>query len=96
MSIDEERVDRRMGYLRSFVDSAWNAELGEVEALVERIRVELMLGRCDHATEGLYRAAVRCLEDVAERRRKREAVDPHPVRHAVADYVRTLMEGLRQ
>ena len=29
---DEERVDRRLGYLRSFMQSAWNAELPEAEA----------------------------------------------------------------
>jgi len=95
MSIDEERVDRRLGYLRSFMGSAWNADLDELEALIERIRLELMLGRCDRSAEMLYRAAVRALEDVAGRRRKQER-DPHAARHAVADYLRVLIEGLRQ
>lgn len=96
MTIDEERVDRRFGYLRSFLDSAWNSDLAEAEALIERIRVELMLAECDHASKAFYRAAVHCLEDVVERRHRDEDKDRLGTRRAVADYLRILMEGLRQ
>jgi hypothetical protein len=96
MSIDEERVDRRFGYLRSFMDSAWHGDLAEVEALIERIRVELMIGECDHATKAFYRAAVHCLEEVAAQRHGQLKTDRLEVRHAVADYLKALVEGLRQ
>lgn len=96
MPIDEERIDRRFGYLRSFVDSAWNSEVAEAEALIERIRVELMLGRCDASTKAFYRAAVHCLEDVVERRHASEGKDRLHARHLVADYIKVLLEGMRQ
>jgi hypothetical protein len=95
VSIDEERVDRRLGYLRSFMQSAWRAELPEAEALLERIRVELMLNRVDAATKQFYRAAARCLEDAVARRRESAGKDEHDVGRAMADYLDLFLEGLR-
>lgn len=95
MTIDEERVDRRLGYLRSFMQSAWNAELPEAEALLERIRVELMLDRIDASTRRLYRAAARYLEDAVEHRRGAEGKAGPGARQAMADYLDLFLEGLR-
>lgn len=95
MTISEERVDRRLGYLRSFMESAWSAELSEAEALLERVRVELMLGRMDAATKQLYRAAVHYLEEAVEHRHEKEGRDRLGTRQAVTAYLKLFLEGLR-
>ena len=95
MTIDEERVDRRLGYLRSFMQSAWSAELTETEALLERIRVELMLGSLEPGAKQLYRAAVHYLEEAVERRHEKEGKDRLSTRQVVAEYMKLLLEGLR-
>ena len=92
---DEERVDRRFGYLRSFMQSAWSAELPEAEALLERIRLELTLNRVDAATRHIYRAAARYLEDAVERRRDAAGNDGRGPRQAMAAYLHLFLEGLR-
>jgi hypothetical protein len=94
-TIEEERVERRFNYLRSFMQSASAAELAELEALAERIRVELMIGGVDPAAKPLYRAAAHYLEDAAERRHEKEGTDRLGARRAVADYLKLLIEGIR-
>jgi hypothetical protein len=59
LTLDEARVDRRLGYPRSFMQSAWSADLSEPEALLEYIRAELMLDRADGEAKQLCRAAAR-------------------------------------
>jgi hypothetical protein len=66
MAIEEERIERRLGYPQSCIQSAWTSDLAEVEALAERLRLELMLSRLDPATKAFYRAAAHFLDEALD------------------------------
>ena len=93
MAVDQERIERDLAYLKSFMSCAWHRDLEEVEALVERLRLDLMLNKQDAPARHLYNAAVHFLEDAVEHRHRAERKDRRATRLAVADYIRTLLEA---
>lgn len=95
MTIEEERIERRLGYLQSFIRSAWTSDLAEVEALAERLRLELMLSRLDPATKAFYRAAAHFLDEALDQLHEKEGANRIGARKAIVDYLKLFAEGMK-
>ena len=95
MAVEEERIERRLGYLQSFIQSAWTSDLAEVEALAERLRIELMISRFDPATKAFYRAAAHFLDETLEQLHDKEGVNRLGTRKVIAEYLKLFVEGMK-
>lgn len=92
--VDEKAVERDYGFLKSFVGSAWNSPLTEVEALVERIRIDLMLEtQVSRARKALYREAIDYLEHVLERRYEKLEEPRESSREHILKYVKRMLDA---
>ena len=95
MTIEEERIERRLEYLQSFIQSAWTSDLAEVEALAERLRLELMLSRLDPVTKAFYRAAAHFLDEALDQLHEKQGADRISTRKAIVDYLKLFVEGMK-
>ncbi|MBM3491945.1 MAG: hypothetical protein FJX68_16185 [Alphaproteobacteria bacterium] len=94
--VDDAKIERQFDYLQRFVASAWSDSLVEIEALGERIRVEVILAHTDHPTRAFYRAAAHYLEDVLEQRYESEGHERPSIRARLAGYFDFLSQSLRE
>lgn len=91
-AVNEEQVEQDFELLNRFTRSAWQRPLPHVEALINRIRVELMVAELTRRRKALYRAAVDFLEDAVEERYENEQKDRKQARRSVRDYVKALLD----
>ena len=92
--VNDAAVEKDYGYLKGFIGAAWNSPLTEVEALVERIRIDLMLETVmTRARKALYREAIDYLESVLDRRYEKLEVPRPSRRHAVLNYVKRMLDA---
>ena len=94
--VDDAKIERQFDYLQRFVASAWSDSLVEIEALGERIRVEVILAHADHPTRAFYRATAHYLEDVLEQRYANEGHERPNIRARIASYLDFLAGSLRE
>jgi len=90
-NIDEERVEHAFDRIRSAVNLALQQEIWQIEALVERFRVEIMLSRPSRDRRAVYRALIDLLEGELHRRYHAEGHHPDSMREHVVDYFRRLV-----
>lgn len=95
MSIDEAHVEREAQLLRAFVSVGRNGEPPVVQAVIERLRLDLMLGAHDGAAKRLYRAAVDYLEEAIEQRPEAANADRLGDCRLAADYMAGVLKRLR-
>ncbi len=92
-TIEDEKVEQEFAHLQRFVSEASCCDLSNLQALVERIRVEIMVAKPKRATRMFYRAVIDYLEDVLEHRYAAEGSEPHH-HHNLIGYVRSLLDAI--
>lgn len=92
--IDEALVDRDLEMIERVMRFPWHRDLKHVEALTERLRVELIVRELRGSQKQLYRAIIDRFEDVLEERYEKEDEDRDKLRRSVLAYVRSLWSGL--
>jgi dGTP triphosphohydrolase len=91
--VNEQNVERDFELLKRFTQCAWQRDLAHVEALIDRIRVEMMIEPLTRRRKAYYRAVIDFLEDVVEERYEKERKNRHETRRSVLDYVKGMIEG---
>jgi len=81
-SVNEQQVEQDFELLKRFTRCAWQRKLPNVEALIDRIRVELLVAELTKRRRALYRAAVDFLEDAVEERYEKENKDRREARQS--------------
>ena len=94
IEIREQRVDEHFSLLARFIGNARLNDVSHVQAVIERIQVEMMIGRVSGRRKRFYRAAIEYLEDIVEERHEKEDVDDESIHKAVRKYVKQLFESL--
>ena len=93
--VDERKVEQDLEMLERFCRTAWQSDLQNVEALIERLQVEMIVQRYPRRKKAIYRAVIDYMEDVLERRYEKIEDDRDTVRQDVLDYVAKLIQGLK-
>lgn len=93
-SIDEQRVESAFERIRDALNLAMQLELPQIEALIERFRVEVMLSRPSRDKRAVYRSVIDLLENELEHRYDVEGQHREHVREQVVAYFRRLVSGL--
>lgn len=93
-SIDERRVESAFERIRDALNLAIQLELPQLEALIERFRIEVMLSRPSRDKRTVYRSIIDLLEGELERRYEAEGQHREHVREQVIAYFRRLVAGL--
>ena len=96
MSIDEKHVEQAYARLRAAINLAMHLDLHDLEALIERMRVTLMLERLDRDRRHVYRALIDLYEAELERRYDASEHDRATVRRQVLAYFRRMLDELSQ
>lgn len=95
MGIDESKIEREAQLLRSFMNVGQYGDLHEAEAVIERLRLDLMLNDFDGSAKAFYRAALHFLEESVELRHALENRSRLETRRRVSKYVHDLLDRLR-
>ena len=93
--VDEQKVEQDLESLERFCRTAWQSDLQNVEALIERLQVEMIVQRYPRRKKAIYRAVIDYMEDVLDRRYEKADDDRDTVRQGVLDYVSELIKGLK-
>ena len=92
--VDERKVEQDLETLERFCRTVWQNDLQDVEALIERLQVEIS----PSATRGkkaIFRSVIDYMEDVLEPRYEKLENDRDTVRQDVPDYVAKRMQRLK-
>jgi hypothetical protein len=93
-AVNDTHVEQDFEHLQQLAAKAWMRPLPEVQALAERIRVELLVRKPERKTSAFYHAAIHYFEDVADLRHDREQADRAHTHSRALDYVRDLLKGI--
>jgi DNA-directed RNA polymerase specialized sigma24 family protein len=96
MQLDEDKVEDAFVKFRAAVNFAVNQELPNLEALIERIRVELMIQTMRRERRDVYRALIDLLEDEVDEQYEKIDEERGSIRHQVESYVRRMIRNLTQ
>ena len=92
--VDEKRVDRDVEMVEQLSRLAWQRDLANVEALIERLRVEMIVKDYRGSQKRFHRAVIDRFEDVLEERYEKEDRDRETTRRSIMHYVRSLIGSL--
>lgn len=93
--INEEQVERDMATLANIRSLAWQRSPTNLLALIDRLRVKLMIEDISRRQRRVYRAIIDYYEDILEERfKKEETADPQKARRSATAYVRDLLKSL--
>jgi len=93
MDLDEPHIEKQFKQLKHFADGVWHTDLTNVEAIVERIRLELIIEQVRNPRKTFYRAVIDYLEDVVDERYKKENKNPEASRRSVREYIKSFLDG---
>ena len=93
MAVDEQRVEKNISELKKFLGFPRGRSTETVAALVERLRVEQMVGEFARERKAIYRAIIDLFEDQLEERYEKEA-ERESTKRSVLDYVRKYLDGM--
>ena len=92
--INEEQVERDLAMLGNIRSLAWQRSPANLLALIDRLRVKLMVEDISRRQRHVYRAVIDYFEDVLEERFKQEKnADPKNVRRSARAYVRDILKS---
>ena len=92
--IDEAQVERDLATLANIRSIAWQRSPANLLALIDRLRVKLMIEDISRRQRHVYRAIIDYYEDILEERFKQEEnVDPQKTRRSATAYVRDLLKS---
>ena len=93
--IDERQVDRDFHAISEIRRIAWQRDPVDVIALIERLRVHLMIEDMPRRRRRMYRALIDYFEDVMEDRFEKEGhADRRTARCSALEYVRDIIKGI--
>lgn len=93
-SIDEKRVEDTLDRIHGALNVALQQPIPQLEALIERLRIDLMLRRTNKERRALYRALIDLLEAELAERYEAGGADRETVRQHVMRYIRQLVHEL--
>jgi hypothetical protein len=93
--IDDRKVEHAFERIRDSLNLSMQLDIGHLEALIERFRIELMLARPSRERRAVYRASIDLLEAELHRRYEAEGHHPDSMRAHVVDYFRRLVAGFQ-
>jgi len=93
-TVNEAQIDQDLELINRVARLGWQRDVQNVEALIERLRVELIINDFRGSQKHFHRAVIDRLEDVLEERYEKENADRASIRDAVLAYIRSLWEGL--
>lgn len=95
--IDEKQVDLDLKQIEKFRNIAWQRNPQTLLALIERLKVTLLLEKMPRRRRNVYRAIIDYYEDVLEERvDKDDDVEGAQVQHEGASYLRKLLKSLNE
>lgn len=92
--VDEAQVERYFDELQGFARIAWSADIENLEALVERIRIALVIDKASKQRKVFYRGAIDYFEDVLEERHKKEERSAGERHHSIVAYFKSMADNL--
>ena len=73
--LNGQKAEQNLESLKRFCGTAWQSDLQNVEALIERLQIEMIVQRYPRRKKAIYRAVIDCMEDVLERRYEKTSDD---------------------
>jgi hypothetical protein len=93
-AIDEAQVERDLNAIGEIRRIAWQRDTVDVVALIERLRVQLIVEDMPRRRRRLYRSLIDYFEEVVEERFETETGhDRKTARRSALEYVRDLIRG---
>lgn len=92
--VNEAQINADLELIERLARLPWQRDVHNVEALIERLRVETIIQKHRGSLKRYHRAIIDRLEDVLEERYEKEDTDRNSTRKAVLGYIRSLWEGL--
>ena len=92
--VDERQIDRDVELVERLGRLAWQRDLHNIEALIERLRVEMIVNDYRGSQKRFHRAVIDRFEDILEERYEKEEADRASTRRSILNYVRSLMDSL--
>lgn len=92
--VDEERVEADFESFAKLTRLAWSRDLAHVEALIERLRVEVIMAPMQRGRKQLYRAAIDYFDDVLDERYEKAGLDREGSRQSAVAYLKRLLDGI--
>lgn len=93
--INEAQVEKDLATLANIRNLAWQRSPANLLALIDRLRVKLMIEDISRRQRRVYRAIIDYYEDILEQRIKEEKdTDPGKIRRSATAYVRDLLKSL--
>jgi len=92
--VNEAQIELDLELINRVSRLGWQHDLHNLEALIERLRVEMIVKEYRGSAKHFQRAVIDRLEDVLEERYENENADRETTRTAVLSYIRSLWESL--
>lgn len=96
MAVDGKLVEKMFVEFTSFLASANRMETHDLEALVERFRVELIISKPSRERKDLFRSYIDMFEAELERRYEKRDEDPDSIQDQVKRYLKKLIPTLME
>lgn len=92
--VNDQHIEELFESIKKTAALARREELRDVEALIERIRVAMMIEPLSRPRKALYRAIIDYYEDILEERYDQAEHERGAARRSVVDYFKRLADSL--
>lgn len=92
--VNEKLIEKDLAEIENLFGIAWHNSFMTTEALLERLRVEIMISRPSRRKRRVYRALIDYIEDVLEERYADEEQDRPEKRKQVMDYIKGVLNSV--
>ncbi|MEX2455104.1 MAG: hypothetical protein WD470_10390 [Rhodospirillaceae bacterium] len=93
--IDEAQIERDFNTVGEIRRIAWQRDPADVMALIERLRVQMMVEDMPRRRRRLYRSLIDYFEEVLDDRFEKDGNTDRPAaRRSVREYVRDILRGM--
>lgn len=94
MAINDKKIESLFEQYRRAINASQELDLQHKQALVERVRVELMITPVSSGRKAVYRAVIDLLEDSIEAEVAEQDAARPKATNALVAYMKRLLDGL--